>query len=234
MYHNVKEEVFDGILKAALYEYIYDLDKSLPSDEEIAQMYPISRKEARKYKRIAKVNKYRAPLTVVYLRRAAAAVLVAVSLSFGLLATSAKVRAAIVDTVIEWYDKYIKIDFGNASDADTDTEIPGFESLNINYIPDGFEQASSDESEYAREYLYTADNGDYVFIGIYSSESTQLAADIEYSEYDKITINGNEAYIMYDEVERMGAAVIGNSEYTVSITSVSEKSDLIKILENIK
>lgn len=120
MYHNVKEEVFDGILKAALYEYIYDLDKSLPSDEEIAQMYPISRKEARKYKRIAKVNKYRAPLTVVYLRRAAAAVLVAVSLSFGLLATSAKVRAAIVDTVVEWYDKYIKIDFGNASDADTD------------------------------------------------------------------------------------------------------------------
>ena len=234
MYHNVKEEVFDGILKAALYEYIYDLDKSLPSDEEIAQMYPISRKEARKYKRIAKVNKYRAPLTVVYFRRAAAAVLVAVSLSFGLLATSAKVRAAIVDTVVEWYDKYIKIDFGNSSDADTDTEMPDFESLNINYIPDGFEQVSSDESEDTREYLYTADNGDYVFIGIYSSESTQLSVDIENNEYEKITINGNDAYIMYAEAERTGMAVIGNSEYTVSITSVSEKSDLIKIAENIK
>lgn len=234
MYHNVKEEVFDGILKAALNEYIYELDKSLPSDEEIAQMYPISRKKARKYKRIAKVNKYRAPLTIVYFRRAVAAVLVAVSLSFGLLATSAKVRAAIVDTVVEWYDKYIKIDFGNASDADTDTEMPDFKSLNIAYIPDGFEQTSSDESEYSREYLYTADNGDYVFIGIYSSESTQLAADIEYSEYEKITINGNDAYIMYDEAERMGMAVIGNSEYTVFITSFSERSDLIKIAENIK
>ena len=73
-----------------------------------------------------------------------------------------------------------------------------------------------------------------MIVGIYSSNTTEATIDIEHAEYEEMSINVHEAYISYKEIEQTGVLVMGNSKYTVSITMVSEKSELIKVAENIK
>ena len=66
MYNKVQDQVFEGILTAALNEYIVEELKSVPSDEEIAEMYPTSIKLKKRYQRKAKEKKYQLPLPLVY------------------------------------------------------------------------------------------------------------------------------------------------------------------------
>lgn len=233
MYHNVKEEVFDGILKAALDEYIYESDKSFPSDEELAKMYPVQKKGVRKYKKYAKAKKYNMPIPVIYLRRIAAVFLVVISLSFGLLSTNANVRAAIADTVVTWYEKYIQINFSKDTNESNVIDAT-VESLKIEYVPNGFALSSTTEESDSREYIYTKENGDYMIIGIYSSDTTDITADIEQMEYEIITINEIDAYVSYNEEEQSGIIAMGNDKYTIWISACLEKSEIIKVAENIK
>lgn len=241
MYSKVQDEVFEGIITAALNEFIIEEMNSLPSDEEISKMYPAPKKLIKKYRRKVKEREYKLPLPLVYFKRIAFVCLVVISVSFGVLATSEQVRAAIADTVVTWFDKYVQIDFGKKSespkvDESTSqiTEIPNVSDLNFYYVPEGFELASSTEDTNLREYIYTAENGDYLIISICATETTEIAVDAEDNEYEKMSINGNDAYVLYSDTDRAGTLVTGNSVYTIMISSILEKSDLIKVAENIK
>lgn len=239
MYSKVQDEVFEGILTAALNEFIETEMNSMPSDEEIAKMYPAPKKLIKVYRRKAKEQKYHIPLPFLYLKRVAVVFLAIISISFGVLATSEEVRAAIVNTVVTWYDKFIQLDFTRSDETieqngESTEPIINVSDLVIGYIPSQYELASSTEESQFREYIYTTESGDYMLIGIYSSESTEVANDIEVMNYEQLTINGNEAYILYNESERMGSVIIGNRGYTIVISSISEKEDILKVAENIK
>ena len=108
------------------------------------------------------------------------------------------------------------------------------DTLVIGYIPKELELISSEETLYARDYMYTAENGDYLILGIYTTESVSVGADIEFSEYEIININDNNAYMVYDVIERTGTLVTGNEHYTIYMTGILDKGELIKIAENIK
>jgi len=73
-----------------------------------------------------------------------------------------------------------------------------------------------------------------MMISIFSSNSADAGIDIEYSNYEETSINGNEAFLLYRENDRVGSIVFGNSNYMICINAVCEKSDLIKVAENIK
>ena len=238
MYNKVREQVFEGIITAALNEYIAEELDAVPSDEEIAKMYPTSLKMKKHYQRKAKEKKYQLSLPLVYCKRLAVAFFVVVTLSFGILMTNSDVRAAVSNTVVTWYEKFVQIDFSKTEDTydtdDTESSIPEFTDLEIGYIPLKYVLSSSTEDLYYREYIYTSDDGDYMLIGLYSSEATEIATDIELMEYEQIIINGNNAYILYDDIERMGSLIAGNNKYTILITSISEKEEIIKVAENIK
>ena len=236
MYYNVKEEVFDALLTAALAEYVDETDRALPTDEELAKLYPIPKKARRIYKRLAKKRKYRKPMPLVYARRAAVILLAAAALSFGVLMTNSNVRAAVASSVVEWYEKYIQIRFSGDRQEGESSITATVESLEIGYIPTGFGLIDSNEDERTREYFYMKDDGTdhYIMIGIYSSDASVVDADIEYMEYEAITINGQEAHLLYNEEERYGVIVFGNPVYTVSLTADLERSELIKVAENIK
>ena len=232
MDRRINDSVFDGMLIAALNEYVSTSAEALPSDEEIEKMYPLSKGGERKYKKIAKARSHTLPLPFVYFRRVAAVFLIVISLAFAILLISPGVRAAIADTVVEWYEKYIKFNFGNSSD--TNENILNYNELNIGYIPEGFELESSSEDSSTREYIYTADNGGYIVVAIYSSDTTSVSVDIEDVAYEEMTINNNKAFFTQDESDGLGVLVVGNSSYTILITSYLEKSEIIKIAENIK
>lgn len=242
MYRNMTDDIFDGILKTAFEEYLEKELEKVPSDEELAEMYPVSQKSLKKAQRRLKEIKFRKSLPLLYLQRAAVVVLVCVTVCFGVFITSEKVRAAIVDTVVEWFDEYVKIDFSkDSTDEDTvdnseeTTTTAEADSLEIGYIPEGFELTSIiDETDYTRRYMYTSPSGDYIMIGIYSLESVQASVDIELSEYEKISVNGNDAYLLYNKEERCGSLTFRNNRYTMFISCILDKTELIKVAENIK
>ncbi len=246
MYSKVQEEVFEGIITAALNEYIIAENALLPSDEELSQMYPVSKKKLKKYKRKASERKYGIPMPFVYIRRVAVVFLVVISVSFCALVTNGEVRAAIVNAVVKWYGEYVQISFSqlsNESEENDDSvtedtaeliKIPDFKDINIGYVPKGYELISSTEESDLREYMYSAENGDYMIIGIYVSNTADIAADVEFLKYEIISINGNETYLFYDEAERCGALISGNNKFTIWINAISDKSDIIKVAENIK
>ncbi|MBR6682278.1 MAG: DUF4367 domain-containing protein [Clostridia bacterium] len=255
MFKNVQEEVFEGIITSALKEYIAYQDACMPSDEEMEEMYPPSKKMLKKYLRMAKARKYNVSIPILYLRRVAVVFLVLVSITFGVLMIDADVRASVRNAVVKWYDKYAQISFSESADKQETTdinnfvdttdvpeteqtpeteEIPDMKDLKVGYVPEGFELLSSNETETLREYTYFSQNGDYIMIGVYSSSVAEAAIDIEYSKYEETYINGNEAFILYRESDRVGSLVFGNSKYMVCINSICDRSDLIKVAENIK
>ena len=65
MYSKVQDEVFEGIITAALNEFIIEEMNSLPSDEEISKMYPAPKKLIKKYRRKVKEREYKLPVPLV-------------------------------------------------------------------------------------------------------------------------------------------------------------------------
>ena len=245
MYNKVQEEIFDGMLRAALKEYVIQEGNALPPKEELDKKYPSSKKELKKYLRIAKARKYNISLPLLYLRRAAVVFLVFVSVTFGVLITNGEVRAAIRNAVVEWYDEYAQISFSESADksntSKTDDEstseaeeIPDLKDLKIGYIPEGFELSNSTEEDISRVNTYLSESGKCIIIGLYASGSADLTADVEKTEYEEIYIGGNEAYVFYSEAEQTGVLIFGNVKNTVWIQAMCDRSEIIKIAENIK
>lgn len=231
MYNSHNDDIFDAILTTAFHMYWDKELASMPSDEELAEMYPVPQKQVRQMQRYAKRLEYNTPIAIVYLRRFAVVCLVILSLTFAVFATSPTVREAIKDTVVTWYEKYVKFDF--AKSDNTESEITDIYELNIGYIPDGFEIVSSTEESDIREYLYVANNGDYILLSICTSHTTGYAADIELQDYEIFSYNNREVYLLYSDVERSGTLICGNSFFNIRITAIIEKSEIIKIFEYI-
>ena len=234
MDHKISDAVFEGMLAAALEEYVNTSAEATPTDEALEEMYPLPKRLARKYKKIAKARKYKLPLPLIYLRRVAVVLLAFVSLTFVILATNSNVRAAVTDAIVQWYKEYINIDFGKLPDSDASDEIPDLDALRIGYIPDGFELTSSNEDSDLREYVYATVDEKILIVGLYSSETADVGVDIEDVTFEEITINDDQAFLSYNESFGVGTLVVGNSKYMIVISGELEKSELIKIAENIK
>lgn len=235
MNKNAKREIFDGVIRIAFYEYLNQEINNMPSDNELSKMYPVPKKQLRKARRQIKAQKYNRPLGIVYAQRILVSFLAAITLSFGVLATSSDVRSAISKTVIEWREKYVRISFNETKNPEvTESLIKDAESLEITYLPDKLNSISTVEEPGKREYMYMADDGEYALIGIYSSESSTIMADTEFSSYEMIQINGQDAYVLYNDGEKSGALIFGNESYTVSITCVMDRSEMIAIAEGIQ
>lgn len=220
-------------------------------------MYPAPKRVPRKYLRRAKAKKYNIPLALVYLRRVAMVCLVVLSVAFGVLITVEGVRDEIKNTIITWYEKCVNFDYsssdvpaptkentaesekdpneteGNGDDTEN-SETVGMYDLTIGYVPSRFELADVTETPYQREYIYYLENGDYLIIEIADSNAADISFDSEQSEYEKFTIDGREIHVLYNETEKCGNVITGNSSYYIAVGGMCEKEELIKIIENIK
>lgn len=240
MYNKVHDKVFEALMTVALDQIIYEEDESCPSDEKLAKMYPTSKKMMRKYRNKVKERWYRNPLPVVYLKRVSIIALAVISVMFGVLSTSGEVRAAIVNTVVTWHDKYVNIDLyaeNNIDESESQTETeegPDANTLVVGYIPQEYILSSSTEEIDHREYLYMTDTGEYLLISFYSSKNADIGLDIQNSEYEQFVVNGNDAFLSYNDTDQYGTIVFGNRIYTVTVSGLISKDELIKISENIK
>lgn len=235
MYKSVHESVFEGILSTALAAYIEEEMSLAPSDDELTVMYPASEKRLKEYRRRAKKQKpSKTPTAVVHLRRVAVIFLAVVSVCFGILMINDGVRAAVIESVVTWYEKYVEFDFFNSGNTAMFESKNSVDDFVVEYIPEGFEYDSTSEIPGVKEIFYFDENGEFIFVGLYESENHWTSLDSEYSEYEEVKINGHDAYLLYNEAESAGSIAFGDKLFSVCITGLIDKEELIKVAENIK
>ncbi len=241
MSSNIREDVFDDLLAAAFNEYLEGELSKLPSDEKLAEMYPIPMKQMRKVQRYARRLRYRTYKPLVYLKRVAVACLIIISLITAVLAVSPTVRDAIKETfskkkkmttTVIHDGNEVKVDF---YDPYQTVRVPfDIYQLNIGYVPEGFELSDSIENRGTIEYIYNNAEGEYLVISISISGVTSYWLDTEVSDYQEFKINGDDGCMSYNSEFGTGALVFGNDIYSVVIAGVVEKSELFTIARNIK
>lgn len=234
MSKGINESVFEAMLSIAFSEYLDEQIAKAPSDDELSKRFPLPKKEAKWISRRIKEKKHNRhrSLAVIYTQRVAIAFLVFVSLSFALLSTSSKVQAAIKDTIVEWYEKYILFNFKSSDETNNNIRLP--DSYNIGYVPNTFKQTESTERVDFRQYVYADNKENCLFIEISCIDVSDIMVDIEYNGYDEIQLGSKKAYLLYNDENQSGTLVWADGNNRIMVDGMVSKEELIKIAENIK
>lgn len=232
MSNDIRDDVFDAVIASAFSEYMDREAEDMPSRKELEEEYPAPKNGLRRLRREIKKRRPRSTVSVC-LRRVAAVLLASAVLLAGAMTFSTEVRSAVFGAIIQWFDKFASLSFGDEPEMPVKV-IENVSDFEIGYVPSGMELASSEEEHDFLRYMYTSSDSEYLQISIHSNDSTEYAGDIELSEYDSIMINDINGYIFYNPDERLGSVFFEKSNYSVMISCILEKSELIKVAESIK
>ena len=238
MYSETKDTLLDGLLYAAFKNNWSEIDDA-PSDDELANKYPVPEGGAKKYVKIYKRMARKKRLTPwVIVKRAAVIFLAIVSAVFAILMTNDDVRAAIFDTVTKWikYNDTYKLEFSRSNVPVDDNNDDAYD-FEIGYIPDELILYEKHENELSRTFKYRWDNENdemILSIDISPSSSTTLEVDGLRSEIEHTMINGMNTYIAYWNDDHQGSVTMGNKRIIISIWGRLDRNELIKIAESIK
>ena len=165
---------------------------------------------------------------IVYARRVAAVVLIIFSLGFGMMMVTPSVRASVYDTVIEFYDKYISLNFLQKSQNITLSEYA------LGYMPDGFELTDKFETNLQNQYTFKKDNITIIFS--YSNSSAyNIQYDNENTKVESFLINNQTAYILLPlDGSDINSIIWGDEKITFKLNGNINKEELLKIAEKVE
>jgi hypothetical protein len=150
---HVNDSVFDALFRQAVIDNFFTELDSLPSDDTLAELYSFSAEHELRMKRLfardARIERFHTAL--IWSKRVAAAIILAMSILFGSLMFVPEVRAVVYETITEWYEKFVRFT-SNAPTTDKVNHEPG-------YIPEGFQEYLRDELGTMTTIIYLNDSG---------------------------------------------------------------------------
>lgn len=221
------DKLFEQALDAAFNEQYNEELKSQPTIEELDSLHPFTEKQMKDAKRLSR--KSRRPLWTKYVGKVAAIVLCFCLAGFGVMMTDPGIRATVGANIVKCIEEGFNIDFTEAHD-DTDIDIS---KSHISYIPAGYTLTDDRSDKESVSHIYSNGIGEYIIIDILSSSDVELMTDNQNHDFEKHDINGYEGYISYSEEMQQGSIYFGNSYFTVAISGMTDRNELIKIAENI-
>ncbi|MBE6573002.1 MAG: DUF4367 domain-containing protein [Ruminococcaceae bacterium] len=259
MYKELNNDLFDIMLAKALYEDMELEQANEPPENEIRELFPYTHKQEREARRLRRILKYgeKSP-ALVYISRAAVILLCTATVYFGLLMIDDGIRAAVGGKVIEIAEKvfplsykadmedvikehdeekgYYAVDFDDVTVADREAAEEEFsiENVEFTYIPEGYEIYESNENEIAKTHIYMNDKNEGIVVEVRITGTADMTVDSERTTKEKISVNGNDAFLFYNYNECSGSIYWGNEIYTVSVYGQIPRETLIKIAEGIK
>ncbi len=224
----LSDELFEVVLKQA----VYDADKAdleeLPSDEEMNQAYPLPEKAHKEFDRLQKAQTRGISMRTMIARRVAIITITALAVVFGGLMLHPDIRAGVSHIVVQQFEKF------NLFHHDENGEVKHYLTVDdviIGYIPEGFELTNEIVNETRRTYCYVKGENDFI-LSIVLSAWTDVGVDNEH-DYEIRYINHREAHISYDNNTQSGAIVIPDETVTIIISGNIAKEELVRIAENI-
>ena len=228
----LSDELFEVVLKQA----VYDADKAdleeLPSDEKLNELYPMPEKAHKEYDRLQKAQTRGVSVRAMLVRRVAIITITALAVVFGGLMLHPDIRARVSHIVVQQFEKFNLFSHDESGEA---KQFLSVDDVTIGYIPDGYELAEQEEDEAMRHYYYSKpdDTNCYIAIDICLSASTDFGLDNEHN-YEIMFINHREIHVSYNDASKSGAVVIPDETVSIGIFGVVDKEELIKIAENMR
>ena len=214
----INDSVFEALFRQAVIDnFLEELD-SLPPEEELAKLYTFSPEHETRMQRLfaREARRERTRAVIMWTRRAAAVFVIAVTIIFGVLMFNPQVRAAVVETVTEWYEKFVRFTSNAPEMAKTNLE-PG-------YIPDGFVEIVRDSDDIMTTIIYDGESDTIVFQSFRSSGS--LSVDNENNNYEIRKIDGIEYHVFTTSLDNGENSIvwdIDGQRYAIfSIISIDE------------
>ncbi len=223
----IHEEVFDVILKhAAADSFRRELDELEKESEAYRELQPTAaqKKSARKAYKQAMRKKVGA---AVVWRRIAVAVLVLFCLSSAVMLTAPTVRAAVFDSISEFFHKYVLIHFAAESQ-----EIQLGE-YTLSYLPEEYTLVESKEKSTRSRYVFSNGSDELILECIQSSLS-DLNMDSESRRLQKMEISGVPAFAFVSENEQQKTILAwGNSKESFLLSGKLPIAELSKIAKSL-
>lgn len=223
------DKKFEELLEKAFEIHQYNEISGEPSDVELLEAAPFTDKQLEDVKKMC--QKEKKPAWAKYVSRAAAIAVCVCLTGFGLMMTNPVIRATVTENIVKCIESGFNIDFTEAED---DKNINIGKTV-IGYIPKGFELIN-DRTEKSAErlsYSYMNSVSEYIVIDIIESSDIELVTEGKHHDLKYIDINGYTGYISYSDIQEQGSVYFGNSSFTVAISGMTEREELIEIAENI-
>lgn len=222
---SVDNAVFDAILRKAFTEAfereVAEIEAQPSAAEALPEKY---RRAERKY-----YNKKMKQSSGTYavLRKIAACILICLSVGFAALMAIPTVRASVWDSVVNFYEKYIKFDFNVAAIGE---ETIG--DYTLGYVPDGFVRTDALETALKSVYMYENGKQQFSIRYRYAKDNT-IAYDDENGKIHIIDVNGADGYLMEYGNGRHSLTWQKNGAIFTVDGDISV-NEMIKIVEKIK
>ena len=169
------------------------------------------------------------------LARAAAMILLALSLSLGaLMAASPTVRASVVRWVTEWYETHVLYRFSGAYEGEPLESLPRYE---ITAMPEGYELYRIIEHVGSYGVIYTNENDDFLVLD-YQRMTQGAAHDIstENVVISDVEINGCPGRLFHSLDPEVSSGVIWfdeNSDLSFYVDGFFDDLELLRIAESV-
>ena len=223
--NDIENIMLDSMLREAVTANFHAKIKALPSEEEMRKLNPPSPEHVYKMKKLFRwerrhdIAKKLLPMT----KAAVLAVCVATSILFSALMFNAQVRAAVRDSIVQFFELFTRIEF-----TETDKGEKVATDFVLRYIPDGYEQVKSDGHGDTSLTIY-GDADDYVIFFNVSPTDT-YAGDTENRDYRTESHNGIEYHIYESHaIDNYSDVVWAQDGYMFSLNGVISIDELLKM-----
>ena len=186
----ISDSVFEALFRQAVIDNFDEELDSLPSDAEMAKLYTFSERHEKRMRKLfvheERKEKVRTALKIG--RRIAAAVIIAVSILFGIMMFNPDVRATVTQTIVEWFYEFVR--FTSRAPA-----VDAGSALEPTWIPDGFIEELRDETDMGVILIYLSESG--IIVSFMSSVASGLmSVDNEYAIYEVLVIDSTEYHTL--------------------------------------
>jgi hypothetical protein len=230
----VGDPVFEALFRQAVIDKYDDEINSLPSNEELAKLYPFSPSFDLRMKRV--IARYRRKdifqKISKNMQRVAVILLIVSTVFFGMLLTNPEVRAAVGNVIVGWYEQFTSITFTRTEPNVENAERIG---LNPEYVPDGYFMLTSENIVDMTFTLFSNEYGNQIrFIYRPGYAATNISIDNENHVIENHQMNGADAFIaIATDTDFDNGIVFVFENHVVEIWGTVHIDELMKMAESL-
>lgn len=220
----------ESLLRSAVIDdHMNELD-SIPSEDELREMYTFSnRHEARMRELFRQEKRRESKLLILRIARCAAIfIVIFCTLLFGLLLTDAEVRATVGDTIRNWFDGFTRYTFHEDSAADDGIEwIFGF-------VPEGFTRVERVDVGDSVLIIYVDAESNEVMLHYALGTDISFGVDNEQVKFELIYYGGNEYHVYESTSDEFPSRIIWLQDgYAFNLEGYVSVEDLLRMAKTV-
>ena len=224
----LSDELFEVVLKQAVYDAEQADQAELPDSAALNETYPMPQSLQEEFAALRKKQQQRGERGRLAKRIAVIAVSL-VTVVCGALMTQPEIRAGVSQIVVQQFQKFALF---HHDDNGEPTHFLTVDDVEIGYVPEGYDVVNQIINETQRTLFYQRESNNFI-ISITLNTAHDIQIDNEHS-YDIIYRNQREMHISYNPATQSGAIVIPDEIITIAVSGNIAKDELIRIAENMQ